>query len=278
MYKDIKLVAVDLDGTLLDDRSLLTDENIKAIQDLRKTGTNIMICSGKPASMITPYVYELGIDECWYSCYNGSYITNKSEFVLYAKPIDKKVLLETMDYLNSFNTRYNVLSYDCFFHIHESSGKLKKNSEAAALLAAKHNIKTGRVIKVEDRKQVERDDIYKVVVIKGEDEELNQEIYNGLTKIKGISVTSSASTIYDVSSEEASKSEAIRKVADHLNIPLEEVCAIGDYYNDIDMFKLCGLSFAMGNAPIEVGKQATIQIPYDNIQNGVAYIINKYLI
>jgi hydroxymethylpyrimidine pyrophosphatase-like HAD family hydrolase len=74
--------------------------------------------------------------------------------------------------------------------------------------------------------------------------------------------------------EGVNKGSAVKRLAQHLGIPLERVIAIGDYYNDLDMFKIAGLSIAMGNAPSEVRRAADLVAPA-NDEGGAAWAISQ---
>ena len=75
----------------------------------------------------------------------------------------------------------------------------------------------------------------------------------------------------------SSKEHALLEVANHYQIPLEQVMTIGDNFNDLPMLRLAGLGVAMGNAPQEVKADARTET-YSNNQHGVAKAIEKYVL
>ena len=81
----------------------------------------------------------------------------------------------------------------------------------------------------------------------------------------------------EVTHKHVSKEHALLEVANHYQIPLEQVMTIGDNFNDLPMLRMAGLGVAMGNAPQEVKADARIET-YSNNQHGVAKAIEKYVL
>lgn len=79
----IKLIAIDLDGTLLDSDKKISNENIKAIQTATKAGIKIVICTGRPKSGVLPYFEKLGLnDEEYIIMNNGCTVYNTKDWEL----------------------------------------------------------------------------------------------------------------------------------------------------------------------------------------------------
>ena len=91
-----------------------------------------------------------------------------------------------------------------------------------------------------------------------------------------VSFTFTSPTSMDILPKGVSKGNALIKLAEHFQIKPERIAVIGDYMNDLEMFKVAGTSVAMGNAPQEV-KQAADMIAPSNDMSGVAWAINQLL-
>lgn len=94
----IKLIAIDLDGTLLNSDNKIPEENVKAIQKAAQAGVKIVLCTGRPKSGILPFFEKLGLDDEEYIIMNNGctiYNTKNWELVFYAQ-----VTNEELDKLN----------------------------------------------------------------------------------------------------------------------------------------------------------------------------------
>lgn len=97
-----------------------------------------------------------------------------------------------------------------------------------------------------------------------------------LKDMAGITLVSSSKNNFEILNSESSKGNAIEFIANSLNIPLDDVMAIGDNFNDISMFEKVKYSVAMGNAEEDVKKVCKF-ITLENDDNGVAHAINEHL-
>jgi Cof subfamily protein (haloacid dehalogenase superfamily) len=91
-----------------------------------------------------------------------------------------------------------------------------------------------------------------------------------------VSITYTSPTSMDVLPKGVSKGKALIQLAEHFHIPLKRIAVIGDYLNDLEMFKVAGHSVAMGNAPDKV-KQAADWVAPGNDQDGVTEAIYHLL-
>lgn len=272
-----KLVAFDLDGTLLRNDGRLSKRNKKALQDLYEHGNQLLICSGKPIIMTRPYVKEIGVP-CWVACCNGAFIEDSNENSLYQKQIPEDVLKRLVTFLRKEKIDIIVLTQDGIYRTKVKDSMLSQRANAASELARKHHIPLSEPKLYREPFDTKKHNPYKVVVRKKEDHDYNMRLYKTLLEEKDIMVTSSDEVMFDVSAKGVSKGNAIRIVAKHLNIPMEQTYAFGDYYNDLDMFETVACSIAMGNAPKDVKAKATYAIDKTNQEDGVAYAIETILL
>ena len=100
---------------------------------------------------------------------------------------------------------------------------------------------------------------------------------NYLEGISTIAITSSSPLNIEVMDQYGNKGSALKKVAEHYNIPLHNTVAIGDNFNDIPMLEVAGLSVAMGNAEPQV-KEICDVVTQSNAEDGVAYAINNHVL
>lgn len=126
------------------------------------------------------------------------------------------------------------------------------------------------------REEIFKKDILKFVIIEEKNPSILDEIRKELRKVQGIKITSSWPNNIEVMNEGVDKGNAVKILAEKMNIDREDIIAFGDNYNDIEMIKFAGLGVAMGNAE-EFIKQEADYVTDTNQDSGVAKAIYKFL-
>ncbi len=232
----IKLIASDMDGTLLDDNKQLPFDFFCTVDGLCEMGIKFVIASGRTYAAVAHLFPEEYLTKLDFICDNGAYIVHNGE-VVDITPLDRAVFEEFVAVANQIggfkllvcavNGTYNL---PCDPEFNKEVAKFYKNHiECDDLLAIK-------------------DTIYKLAVCdplgaqtRGKPE---------LDKVFGdrLNIQVSGPVWMDVMSGGVSKGTALAKLAKILGVDLSEVMAFGDYYNDTDMLQTAGVSCAMANA------------------------------
>lgn len=262
-----KLVALDMDGTLLDENKTITNENINAIKKAKEKGTTVVIATGRPKAGVIKYCEDLkGNGDEYLINFNGAVVINYN-----TNEIISETLLEIEDlkYLYDLSIKYNVN-----IHAFDQYQKLitPKNSKYTEVEATLNQIETHIVDfnKVNDR-------IIKVMFIDEPDylqsviDKLPHEIYDKYTVVR------SAPFFLEFLNKEVDKWNAVLALGNHLGIKKEEIICMGDAGNDLGMVEKAGLGIAMENAFPEVKKAAKF-ITKSNNESGVAYAITKFIL
>ena len=267
----IKLVAIDMDGTLLNSKKELLEETKQYFKDFHKkeTETLLVLCTGRPETGIRPYLKDLGYLE------ENHYIISQNGANIYESRTGKRVMDAFLDSAAiqkwiELGKKHGISVmgagvdyYYCFdqeptewmeFDVKLVSGKLKR-------IPTKESLNT---------------DFYKILLM-GDEEQLNEfETFIPQEWRDEFYVVRSQKYLVEVLTKGVNKAFGLEKLAQKLNILPSEIAAIGDAANDIEMLEYAGLAIAMGNASEEVKAIADI-VTDTNENNGVIKAIDKLI-
>lgn len=265
-----KIIALDMDGTLLNDKKVITDRTKDALIKAREKGVKVVLASGRPVDGLKKYLEELNLisDEEYVLSFNGSLVQKvKSEEVLYEIGLNGNDLHYLYDVSNNLGVNIHAFS--------PTRGLITpKVSKYTELEARLNNID----INICDFNEVTEDEhIVKVMFIDEEElidkavEKLPAEMYE---KFK---VVRSTPFFLEQINKESGKATGLAALAKYLNVSKDEIIAVGDAENDLDMIEYAGLGVAMGNASESVKKIANY-ITADNNNDGIAEVIEKFIL
>ncbi len=268
-----KLVVVDMDGTLLDSNKKISAPNKEALKKAADKGVIIAMATGRLYKAIRVYAKELQLETPIISC-NGSFIKEVyGEKPIYADPLSAEVI----DTIAGVCKKYGI---DCHFYSEDTvigereSFKIRFFRDWNQTLAPEDRV---NLLVVPDYRQVIADyEIYKISVCIDCPPRL-QAVADELNSLPGIEALQSDAETLDVGSVGMSKGKAVQWLAESLSISPDEVVAIGDNENDIDMIVYAGLGVAMGNASPEV-KAAARYVTDTNDNDGVATVLHKFVL
>lgn len=283
----IKLLAIDLDGTLLNKGKYISQKNIDAIQTAKQNGIEIVIATGRANFDAQNIFKDIALDP-WIIGTNGATIHNPSGELFHSAPLEKSQALSMLKVLEE-----QQLYYEAFIDNQICApqyGRKLLFKEMEGLIKAKPDMDID-LLRLEVEIQFGQSEFHFIPsyhVLK----DTNSEIYNILAysfdedKLKkGWSrfadlpdVTSVQSGIHNfhLQHTQASKGNALKRLAKELHIDVAECAAVGDNYNDMSMLEIAGLSAAMGNADQEI-KDACDFVTKSNNEDGVAYFIESFL-
>jgi Cof subfamily protein (haloacid dehalogenase superfamily) len=263
-----KLIALDMDGTLLREDKTISKDTFKAIQRAREKGIKIVLSTGRPIDGIRKYLKQLDLinDDDYAVAYNGSLVQNTKTDEIIAQTV---MTQEDAAFLYKLSKELNV-------NIHA----LTENS----CITPKWNKYTqveidinGIPLEIVDFNNLTNRKIIKIMFV--DEPEYLTEVINKLPKklYEKYSILRSSPIFLEFLDKKVNKGYGVELLAKKLNIKPEEVICIGDAGNDIHMIKFAGLGVAMGNAFPEV-KEAADYITLSNEDNGVAHVINKFVL
>ena len=266
-----KLIATDLDGTLVTDDKNLTDKTVENVKKALKKNVKIMITSARAFYRLERYIDELDLrkENQYTICFNGAIIVeNITGKVLYSKNLDKEEVSELIGLGKQLNVPIMLYSKNANL-VEEMPEVIQKNKNSK-----------GMNIKIENFNKIDFDEeenyIYKIVFM--DKPERIIEIRKNLSKeiIDKYEVTSSVPQYIEFVKNGIKKSKAIKFIMDKCKIKQKEIMAIGDGENDVEMLRFAGLGVAMENANNYVKENADY-ITTSNNNDGVGKVIEKFI-
>lgn len=263
----IKLLALDIDGTLVTTEKNIPAGNKTAIRRFMKNGGIVTIVSGRPISGVTRYAEELGLNVGggYVITYNGSRIFDaRTGELLYEKNLTAEQSTRIIDVAEKYNVP--ITTYKGDTAITDNA-----DDKYFYLEVNLNNLGLQRVQSL--RKEV----TYPVpkYLITGEPDYITETEKLFKNELSGVSVFRSEPFFLEITPLMVDKGTALMWLADSLGIRREQVMACGDGYNDITMISEAGIGVAMENAQ-EPAKNAADFVTLSNDDNGVAAAIKKF--
>jgi len=261
---DYKLIAIDLDDTLLKNDLTISKRAKKAIQQSIAKDTLVTLATGRMYRSALPYALDLGLDLPLIT-YQGALVKYADGLEVYHRPLDLLLAREVINFVKPSGLHINGYVNDELY--------MEKATEYGKRYAAMSKAPIHFLQMPQDLKG----DLTKILLI-GESHELDQ-MQDKLTEnfTDQINITKSKDHFLEISHPMATKGNALRELADSLNISREQVIAIGDNMNDLDMIKYAGCGVAVNNA-VESLKLAADLVTNSNEDDGVAEVIEKLVI
>jgi hypothetical protein len=269
-----KVIAIDMDGTLLNSKERISEKNKDVIRKAEKRGIKIVLATGRIFTSGLHYAKGLGIDTPIISC-NGGYVSNQDgSQVLYKNPIPTEIGEKVFEVGKEEGMYYHFYNENTFFSTGMTKATLKYYENNQNLQGKdKINIEVvDNPVEVIRNKNI---DIFKITFIEDDKDKL-MSFREKISRLNGIEIASSWYNNFEVMNEGVSKGTALRELCNILGVKKEEVVAIGDNENDISMFRFSGLSVAMKNGT-ETAKKSADVITDTNDENGVGNAIERYV-
>ncbi|MGI6308158.1 MAG: Cof-type HAD-IIB family hydrolase [Dethiobacteria bacterium] len=264
-----KLLALDLDETLLNTEHKISPRNAAALRRAVERGMMVTIATGRMFSSTLPYARELQIDLPLIT-YHGALIKRAGGEVLRHSPLPFARALEILR-LGAEEGLHLQMYLDDRLYTQEENEYTRYYQQIASVPL----IKVGDLpdFLAEDKREPT-----KLTIINMEQRRL-LEIQRLLQERYGtdLFVLQSRSHFLEITTAEATKGQALRFLGEKEGITPQEMVAIGDSYNDVDMLKFAGLGVAVANAPQDVQAAADV-IARPNTEDGVAVFIEEYLL
>lgn len=267
----IKLLALDLDGTLFGDDLLISDRSRAAIRAAQEKGVQVSIATGRMYTSARTIAADLGLHGPLI-CYQGAMVrdTDTGE-TLYHKTVPNALAHAIISETARQNLHLNVYMDDILYVARMTPG---------ALFYSKINMdlpltEVGDLNAWLDR-QAGRE-VTKMVIVT--EPEQTDRVLDEFTARYGdrLQVTKSHPRFTEFTNVECSKGRALAFLAGHIGVAQQEVMAIGDGHNDLDMIEWAGYGFAMPTAPQAVLKIAhTICLPI--AEDGAADVIEQFIL
>lgn len=283
----IKLIASDMDGTLLDKNHCISEENIAAIKEAESKGIKFSIVTGRSYDDVRPIIEQYDLD-CECVALNGGAYYDKDGNILEAIYIDKSRVREILEVMLKGDFSVEIYTDKGYYTTNTKeelwSGMLRRSktfyphlNEEERIEVAKKNPHFISMNYITDIDEFLNSDvrIYKFVTF-GETEEDVKKLREEVKKVDGVAISASFTTNIEVNDSKATKGLILAKVAKDFGMSRDEVMVLGDGLNDYSMFEEFTNSVAMDNAIPEI-KEIAKYITDTNNNSGVGKAIIKAL-
>ncbi len=271
----IRLLAIDIDGTLLDPQYQISSANLAALRRAHLNGVEIVLVTGRRHRFALPVAEMLGF-ELWLISSNGA-VTRSSAGELFHRDLLPRITAHKLcDYMHDFRGNL-VITFD-----QETKGalvleRLDELHVSIARWLEKNRDFIEIVIPVTDA--LRSDPIQAmfcgtVTRMREAEARLTSWHLGGEITVLKTQYDARDLCIIDVLNHGCSKGHALRRWAEHRGLQRHEVMAIGDNYNDLEMLAYAGVPFVMGNASEDL-KQTGWPVTLSNDQNGVAAALEE---
>ncbi|MEH7382087.1 Cof-type HAD-IIB family hydrolase [Bacillus sp. JJ1533] len=283
----MKLIASDLDGTLLNENSKVSKANVRAIQKAMEKGVKFVVATGRSYDAANMPLQEVGIT-CPIITLNGASSFDIDGNVLRDIPMDasvcKKVYIacHNGEMYTEFFTNKGLFSFGRERFIERMTRWWKTVNpyftDEEINQKIEFRFQNESVQFVEDYEQLEAIDdlkIYKLLSF-AEDEEGHKQVFNELKDEAGVVITSSGYLNLEFNHPEAKKGLALKELAKSMGIDMKDVMSLGDNLNDKSMLEMAGRGVAMRNADEEILNLCKFKTK-TNEEDGVAFAIEEML-
>ena len=260
----IRLVAIDLDGTLLNDAKRVTERTVDALKCLTGSGVRVVIASARPPRSVRHVYRELGLDT-WQINYNGALVWDEpGRRAVYHRPMESRVVRDLIDLARG---RHPEVLVSCEILDRWCTDRFDET----------YTTETGRLFRPDLVAPVERfcvEPVTKLMLLAAPAvlDQLEPALRASPTNV---SVIRSDPDLIQVMDASASKGAALRMVCEHYAVPPGQAMAVGDAVNDIPMLEAAGVAVAMDNAHPAVKAAADWVAPSNN-DHGVHAALERY--
>lgn len=283
----IRLIAIDMDGTILSPDHSISIKNKEAILEAQENGIEVVIATGRSYPEAFEPIHGAGLNPS-FICINGAEVRNhngelisethimkedisKVTAILDAEEIDYQLFIETQVYTKDIEA-----PIDTFIQLAKAADLVPNVDEIRSEIMDR--VERGIIRQVDSFDELiakHGSSIYKVFGTSYQRDNLDRA-REALNLLPGLAVSSSGAGNLEITSVNAQKGIAVEQYAKSKGITMDQVMAIGDNYNDLSMMELAGRSVAMGNAPDEI-KAACTHVTASNGDDGVGLAIKAIL-
>ena len=286
-----KLVAIDLDGTMLNSYGMVTENTKQAIKNTINKGTEVIIASGRPIDSIKTIAKEIG-SENYFIAGNGALIYDiKKDEIIYEKFMNKQKVLEIIKICEENSISYNIytektiiakgLKYNVLYYYKENLKKEENKKTNITIVEDVYeyikNLENEKFLKItvcDETKSVFNSIIRKLRTV--EDIDVLDVLHMSRKMIKQGTEDVPIEYYYtEISLKDVDKWNAIEYLANKMNISKDEIIAIGDNINDKEMIENAKVGIAMGQSTPVITEIADI-VTLNNNEDGVAKALEKY--
>lgn len=267
----IDLIAIDMDGTLLDSAHTISPRVKEAITAARARGVRIVLATGRPFSGVEEYLEELGLagEDDYCITFNGAVIQNAAG--------TKSVAETTLGYDDFLYCEKIARDLGVHMHVLYERSMMTPNADISY-----HTVRDAYISRTplmfRAVEQVNPAWRFRKFMMVDDESILDKAIANLPSELmQRYTVVKSAADFLEILHPDAGKGRALETLAAHLGVSPQRIMAIGDQENDLVMLEFAGVAVAMGNA-IAAVKAVADHVTTSNNEDGVAVAIERYVL
>lgn len=265
-----KLIALDMDATLLNKEKIITPKTEKALIEAQKAGVRVAIASGRMPLGVKKYAKQLQLEKYggYCICFNGGLITAPTGEIIHQQFLDKKYLKIACEMVKKTDITVVVHRHDGLFG--------NKNTNKFTEIAPK--TVNAPLTQFENLPDSVNWDIYKILFV-GELKKL-EDLQEKLTEKYSdeLEIVFSSPWFLEAMPKGTDKGTALKNLCEKIGTDISETIACGDNFNDYTMLKTAGLGVAMANAVEELKDIADYVTVADCDNDGIAEVINRFIL
>ena len=261
-----KIIFIDIDGTLRNDRKEITEKTKEAIHKVVEKGMHVAICSGRPGKYVEEVSKASSASNYVIACNGGEIYDYEEKKMIYVNALENEEVITLWHMAERYDVQLIMIS----------NGKriVRKQTDDETDIILEESIENFVIDNPVTQCVFSSMELESIQSIKKEINLKNLGIVNLSKCLINNELPKERPFFLDVTCKGTSKGEAIKKLCKYLKIDLKDSVAIGDSYNDITMFKAVGHSVAMGNAPEDI-KRIVDEVTDTNNEDGVAKFLEK---
>lgn len=269
---DIKMLAFDMDGTLLNSEKMVSRGTSLELERLNKEGIKIVLSSGRLHKSIEAYAKIMPF-KCSIIATNGGVVTDEDGNRVYEKPMDIEAFLNVIDLLYDYKMNFHFYGINEFY-------RLKGTTSLNNYSRVPKNIKdTIDIVEFENIGQVKesanKNSYFKVLLVE-EDKKYLEEVREELKKINGVKISSSWANNIEIVPEGINKASSLEYLCKNYGFSLDNLMSFGDNNNDIEMIEHSKVGVAMSNATNELKQKSNFITDFDNNHDGIMKFLKQY--
>ncbi|HLR52890.1 MAG TPA: Cof-type HAD-IIB family hydrolase [Candidatus Avamphibacillus sp.] len=283
----MKLIATDMDGTLLNELGEVSPENVQAIQKALDKGIQVIVATGRSYDGASKIIHEAGLS-LPIICLNGAMTYTENKELIKEIPMERGIVQKIQKLCERENLYYEIFSQNKSYSVGREEFKqvMIDIAKTTNPLIPKEELNE----RAEQRLQEEEVEItedfdellanqdlhfYKLLAF-SLDKDILTKIAKEFQEEPSLAITASGDINIEFNHIDAQKGFAVKEFAESHGIDMKDVMTLGDHFNDESMLRMAGRGVAMGNADEAIKKIATYTTKA-NTEHGVAYAIEQML-
>jgi len=265
-FPSVDILAIDLDGTLLNSKREVSAENRSAIRTARLAGIRVLLASGRMGISVQEFQDSLGISDEPLIASNGSEIFGPDRVPVSSKFLHQKAKMTILELARHENVHLNAYTQNELLF-------LEDDEWGDIYLRRVKNVPRRLV----SRDQLSRMKLVKIIIVAPR-ARIQSFYLQHKAKIEdsGSKITESEPDYLEFLHPGVNKGSALKKLAKEMSIPRHRTAAIGDYLNDLEMIEWAGCGAVVKNGLDEVKAKADVLAP-SNDDHGVAWLIHQLI-